>query len=136
MQSTIEEELRPTDIKLLHGLRELDTRTYNLCKTNGFNDLDDLTEYYLEHGTFKQLRNCGVISNHVLINLCKRHAQKEENILYLEENALEFHRYELAKSALKSGFIDALVLLKPSGSVRRGNKIIKGKLGICASNNI
>lgn len=135
-ERSLEETLPTTDINLLHKVGELDTRTYNLCKTNGFKNLDDLTEYYLEHGTFKQLRNCGVISNHLLIKLCKRHATNPQNVLYLEEDALKFERFEMARKALENGYIDALVLLGRNSSVVEHDRTIKGKLGICRTSNL
>ena len=131
LNSKTEETLATTDINLLYRIGELDTRTYNLCRTNGFRDLDDLTEYYLEHGTFKQIRYCGVISNQLLINLCKRHSKNTQNVMYLEEGALEFDRFEMARKALENGYIDALVLVGRTNSFLEDSRTIKGKLGIC-----
>lgn len=136
IQEQKQEEKPQLTIELLHKLNELDTRAYNLCKTNGFTHIDELIDYYLEHGTFKKLRNCGSISNLALINICKRHSSNRTNTMRLDVGALTFDRFDRAKQALESGYIDALVLVNRTRSVLQDSQTITGNLGICFNSSI
>lgn len=54
--------------------KEISVRSYHVCKYNNITSLRDIRNYYLEHKSFYQLRNCGTKSNEELIKICNKYS--------------------------------------------------------------
>lgn len=50
--------------------KELSVRSYNVCRSNDLDTIDQVIRYYKQYKTFENLRNCGRRSNEELINIC------------------------------------------------------------------
>jgi hypothetical protein len=55
----------------IYRKESLSIRTYNICKYNDLNTLEDILKYYKTHRSFKGLRNCGTKTDEELKNICK-----------------------------------------------------------------
>lgn len=66
-------------------------RCYNVCKDNNLLTINDLHKYYLKHGSFEKLRNCGRKSNEELVEICKNYQTdvSEEKNEFLNIDALK-----------------------------------------------
>ena len=130
------EQARTSELTLkeLMALDGMDHRRYNLCKTHGIYTLAQLIDHYLEFGSFLGWRNCGQLSNLMLISTCKKYSRVDTNVLRLERKPMEFSDRDVAFSALESGFVDAVIFIKPSdSSTSEGKVLIEGRVAVCKS---
>lgn len=68
----------------------LSARSCNVCNDNGLKDLPSIIAYYWEYRSFKNLRNCGRLSDLELIDLCKKYEIliEKSSIVGLKENPI------------------------------------------------
>ena len=64
------------EIELLYNDKKISRRSYNVCKYNNLNTLDDINEYYKKHKSFSKLNNCGRKSNGELIEVCNKYQEE------------------------------------------------------------
>jgi hypothetical protein len=57
-------------------LEKLTVRALNVCLKAGLNSIAKLLEYYREHNTFRELKNCGLNTDQELISLCAKYGQE------------------------------------------------------------
>ncbi|MBI9038341.1 MAG: hypothetical protein JEY97_09430 [Bacteroidales bacterium] len=60
-------------INNLLDINDISVETYNICKYNNINDLEQIIIHFLENSNFKKLQNCGDISNKELLTICKKY---------------------------------------------------------------
>lgn len=76
----------------------MSARSYNACRYNGLNTLEDIAEFYIKHKLFKKLPNCGDKSNDELIKICLTYqSDKIESSKLKEENNLKTIISELTR---------------------------------------
>lgn len=61
------------ELKIAEGLSE---RAKNICLDNGFDSLFKVLDYYIEHGSFAELRNCGKKTNEELVEMAQKYLEK------------------------------------------------------------
>lgn len=57
-------------LKIIHLDEVLSKKAYELCSNNEIYNFKELQECFLNHGSFKHFRKCGVKTNNELIDLC------------------------------------------------------------------
>lgn len=125
--------LTDIDISLaqLREIGELDVRSFNLCKRNGFDTVRELIEYHEEVGDFRGLQNCGHISDLTLKKICRKYSNLNENALHIHSKPVEFNNTERALRALRSGFIDVLVITRGTVDTTTWQNQLSGVIGVC-----
>lgn len=56
----------------------MSVRTYNVCRANGLESLQDIVAFYFKNHTFKELRNCGTKTDAELKLICDKYSDKLE----------------------------------------------------------
>ena len=113
-------------IEELYNLKEISTRSYNICMQNNLNSTKDLKEYHAKHETFSDLLKCGRRSNEELIELCFKY-----NVDYLnnieDEPEKENHLKTLVSNLtqIQKNVINSLIVSETNNlSVRSKNAIL------------
>lgn len=74
-------------IEGLYNRKEISVRVYNICRRSGISSMDDLQIYFDKYKSFINLPNCGIQSNDILIDLCKKYIEdKLENKDIIEKD--------------------------------------------------
>lgn len=71
-------------IKEIFQKGEISARSYNACKYNEIDTIEELIEYYKAYKSFLKFRNCGIISNEELIEICDKYKRR-----YFESGEIE-----------------------------------------------
>jgi hypothetical protein len=71
---------------------ELSIRSKNACIKANLHSLQSIMNYYLQHGTFTAIKNCGGLSNFELIRLCEKYN------LIQSENIINTYKQEFSAS--------------------------------------
>ena len=122
-------------IKQLYKNREIRTWSYKVCVDNGIKDTDNLIAHYKEHGTFRTFKNCGVLLNRELKNICDYYT----SIVDIDpDNPNEPIRYadvESGEKAIERGHIDMLVVVSNKfDSAAEKIRNFEGSIGWCSIN--
>lgn len=119
----------------IYRKEKISVRSYNVCKYNDLNSIQDLKKYYFEHRTFDKLRNCGKKTNEELIEICIKALEENFSDLQAEvrtENPLKILVSNLTR--VQREVINSFILVNTKGlSVRSKNAIthhLKGNLKI------
>jgi hypothetical protein len=91
-------------------------RAYNVCIGNGYNEINELVNYYTANQTFKKFRNCGEKTNQELIEICKQHSNKKDSI-HLLSLYLSIDVYSLSR--IKRQIINDVILIGTSNLTNR-----------------
>jgi len=65
-------DLSKYNLDFLQEKYRLSQRAYNACKASGLTDLECIINYFKENKNFKNLNNCGVMSDFELKRLCEK----------------------------------------------------------------
>jgi hypothetical protein len=76
----------------IYNKEKISARTYNVCKSNKLNSIEDLIDFF-QRGTHKKqsqpflyLKNCGKKSNEELINICYQYNENQDFEILNESN--------------------------------------------------
>ena len=113
----------------------LSIRTYNICKYNNLNTLEDILKYYKTHRSFKGLRNCGTKTDEELKYICKKYTypvasattnhtntEIQQNISLDELNRFETlsrRTYNICKCNDLQTLLDLILFQEKYGSFKR-----------------
>lgn len=84
-------ELINYHIEELQQMEGLSQRTKNVCLEGSLDTLNKILYYYMEHNTFRDIRNCGMKTNLELISLSKR---------YISSHSLTLNHFRLSEPEL------------------------------------
>lgn len=85
------------ELEILLHHKKLSRRSYNLCRYNYINNLEELIKYFLQHKSFFKLRNCGTKSNDELLEICNYYLNNVVSNLnnQIELDTIESHKFNL-----------------------------------------
>lgn len=111
-------------IDKIYRNKEISVRSYNVCKYNDIESVQDLQNYYNKHKSFDNLRNCGRKSNEELIIVCNKYFKEipeSQNFVIKEE----FHESVISKlTRVQREVINSFIIVNTKGlSVRSKNAI-------------
>ncbi|UOE39158.1 helicase associated domain-containing protein [Chryseobacterium oryzae] len=105
---------------------ELSVRSYNVCKYNELNSVNDLHQYFLKHKSFNKLRNCGRRSNDEIIEIYKKYKYSVEIVESNEIKPLKLENVIGELSRVQREVVNSFILVNVGAlSVRSKNGIAR-----------
>lgn len=105
---------------------ELSVRSYNVCKYNELNSVNDLHQYFLKHKSFNKLRNCGRRSNDEIIEIYKKYKYSVEIVESNEIKPLQLENVIGELSRVQREVVNSFILVNVGAlSVRSKNGIAR-----------
>lgn len=120
-------------IKQLYQKREIRTWSYKICVENGIKDTDELIAYYNEHGTFRAFRNCGLLLNRELKEVCDNYMSIAHIDPRNPDEPIRYADVESGQKAIERGHIEMLVVV--SNKCDNAEEIMRnfeGSIGWCS----
>ncbi len=108
----------------IYDFDEISVRSYNLCRYNNLNSLQNLIDYYCKHGNFNKLRNCGKKSNEELIEICKKYQTTIADKTTEQTNKYPLEEILANLTRIQRDIINSFILVNANSlSVRSKNAI-------------
>lgn len=98
-------------IKELYDKKEIQFRSYKVCLDNGINDTDELIAYLNQHGSFMGMKNCGIILDNELKEVCDYYSTIVEIDLDNPDKPIRYADVESGQKAINRGHIDVFVVV-------------------------
>lgn len=119
-------------IQQLYANKEIRTRSYRVCAKNGLEDTDQLIAHFKEHGTFRNLKSCGLIVQHELKGVCEYYSLVDDSEPENLEQPIKYADVRSGQRAIQLGHIDLLVV-SVTGKPQLESDIsqFKGRVGWC-----
>lgn len=87
---------------IIHLDEVLSKKAYDICSDNEIYNFNELQECFLNHGSFKDFRKCGIKTNNELVELCLKNSDDslEKKIVKLKPKKIKRSRGEIKSSNL------------------------------------
>jgi hypothetical protein len=124
----------PTIIQLYQN-KEIRTWSYKVCTENGIKDTDDLISYYKQYESFMDFRNCGLLVNNELKEVCDYYSTVVDIDLDNPSQPIRYADVESGQKAIERGHIDLLVIVSHRfDSAEQKIRNFEGSIGWCSIN--
>lgn len=121
----------PTIKQLLQN-KQIRTWSYTVCTDNGINSTDELIAYFKENGSFMALKNCGLLVNNELKEVCEYYSLLALSDSENSDKPLKYANLDSGKRAMELGHIDVLVVVSDKiGSLAPNVTHLQGRVGWC-----
>lgn len=121
----------PTIKQLLRN-KEIRTWSYKICTDNGINDTDELIAYFKQHGSFRAFRNCGLLLDNELKEVCDYYTSIIEIDPDNPDHPIRYADIKSGQKAIERGHIDVLVVVSDKlESAENKVRKFEGNVGWC-----
>ena len=123
----------PTIKQLLQN-KQIRTWSYTVCTDNGINSTDELIAYFKENGSFRAFKNCGLLVNNELKEVCEYYSLLALSDSENSDKPLMYANLDSGKRAMELGHIDVLVVVSDKiGSLAPYVTHLQGRVGWCVA---
>lgn len=102
-------------LDVLYQNERISKRSIGVCRIANLNTLKEVIEYYYKHGTFIEIRNCGIKSDKELIEICKKYINNPFRVIETPQTIIDrsieeiFNKLNPFKRGLLNRYIQFLI---------------------------